>query len=59
MSELRRVGDVVWEVPADARPDMRVPARLFADEELREALEGDESIEQLKNVATLPAASVY
>jgi tRNA-splicing ligase RtcB (3'-phosphate/5'-hydroxy nucleic acid ligase) len=54
MSELRRVGDVVWEVPADARPDMRVPARLFADEELRRALEGDGSIEQLENVATLP-----
>jgi tRNA-splicing ligase RtcB len=54
MSELRRVGDVVWEVPAEARPDMRVPARLFADEELRRALEGDGSIEQLENVATLP-----
>jgi tRNA-splicing ligase RtcB len=33
---------------------MRVPARLFADEELRWALEGDASIEQLENVATLP-----
>jgi tRNA-splicing ligase RtcB len=54
MSELRRIGEVLWEIPAEARPDMRVPARLFADEELREALEGDRSLEQLENVATLP-----
>jgi tRNA-splicing ligase RtcB len=54
MSELRRVGDVVWEIPAESRPDMRVPARLFADDELRAALEGERSIEQLQNVATLP-----
>ena len=23
---------MLWEIPADARPDMRVPARVFADE---------------------------
>src|SRR5205814_10060692 len=54
MSELRRVGEVLWEVPAEARPDMRVPARLYADDELRLAIERDGSIEQLQNVATLP-----
>jgi tRNA-splicing ligase RtcB len=54
MSELRRVAEVVWEIPADARPDMRVPARIFADSELLEAIRGDRSLEQLQNVATLP-----
>jgi tRNA-splicing ligase RtcB len=54
MSELRRIDDVTWEIPADARPDMRVPARLFADEELLAAIERDQSLEQLQNVATLP-----
>jgi tRNA-splicing ligase RtcB (3'-phosphate/5'-hydroxy nucleic acid ligase) len=54
MFELRRISDVVWEVPRDARPGMRVPARLFADDELRHALEGDGSLEQLANVAGLP-----
>ena len=29
--ELQRVGEDLWEIPADARPDMRVPARVFAD----------------------------
>jgi len=54
MSELRRVDDVTWEVPAEARADMRVPARVFADAELVEAI-GDEGwLEQLCNVATLP-----
>ncbi len=54
MSDLSRIDDVTWEIPADARPDMRVPARLFADEELLAAIEQDQSLEQLQNVATLP-----
>src|SRR5215212_9666852 len=49
-----RVDDTLWEIPADAREDMRVPARVFADEELLEAILTDRSLEQLQNVATLP-----
>ena len=33
---------------------MRVPARVFADEELIQAIVADRSLEQLQNVATLP-----
>ena len=33
---------------------MRVPARVFADPELLEAIRTDRSLEQLQNVATLP-----
>jgi tRNA-splicing ligase RtcB len=33
---------------------MRVPARIFADRELLDAIVGDQSLEQLENVATLP-----
>jgi tRNA-splicing ligase RtcB len=54
MSRARQVGEVVWEVPASARPDMRVPARVFADRVLFEAIERDGSLAQLENVATLP-----
>ncbi len=54
MSELTRIDEVTWEISADARPDMRVPARVFADEELLAAIEQDSSLEQLQNVATLP-----
>jgi tRNA-splicing ligase RtcB len=54
MSELRRIDEVLWEIPATARPDMRVPARVFADAELLASIRGDGSLEQLRNVATLP-----
>ena len=53
-SELVRLDENLWEIPAEARPDMRVPARIFADRELLDAIVGDQSLEQLQNVATLP-----
>ena len=54
MSRAGRIGEVLWEIPADTRAGMRVPARIFADEELFAAIEGDGSLEQIENVATLP-----
>ena len=51
---VQRVDDELWEIPASARADMRVPARVFADSELLAAIEQDRSLEQLANVATLP-----
>jgi tRNA-splicing ligase RtcB (3'-phosphate/5'-hydroxy nucleic acid ligase) len=54
MSDLRAVDETLWEIPASARPDMRVPARVFADRDLLEAIKADRSLEQLQNVATLP-----
>jgi tRNA-splicing ligase RtcB len=58
MSELRRLEPVLWEIPAGARDDMRVPARVFADQELLDQIRGDRSLEQLQNVATLPGVAV-
>jgi tRNA-splicing ligase RtcB (3'-phosphate/5'-hydroxy nucleic acid ligase) len=54
MTELRQLDETLWEIPAGARRDMRVPARVFADSELLEAIRADRSLEQLQNVATLP-----
>ncbi len=54
VAQLSRTGEVVWEIPASARADMRVPARVFADQSLLDAISGDESLDQLQNVATLP-----
>jgi tRNA-splicing ligase RtcB len=56
MSELpvQRIDDFLWEIPQGAVPGMRVPARLFADAELLEAIKRDHSLEQLANMATLP-----
>ena len=54
MSELRLIDETTYEISAEARSDMRVPARLFADEEILAAIRLDHSLEQLQNVATLP-----
>jgi tRNA-splicing ligase RtcB (3'-phosphate/5'-hydroxy nucleic acid ligase) len=54
MSEARWIDETLYEIPADTRSDMRVPARVFADEEILAAILRDRSLEQLENVATLP-----
>jgi len=54
MSEPVRIDDTLWEIPADARDDMRVPARIFASAELLKAIRTDRALELLQNVATLP-----
>jgi len=53
-SELVQLDETLWEIPAASRADMRVPARVFADRELLEAIMADRALEQLQNVATLP-----
>jgi tRNA-splicing ligase RtcB (3'-phosphate/5'-hydroxy nucleic acid ligase) len=50
---LRRVGPAEWELPVGARPGMRVPVRVFASEELVNAMD-DQVFKQAANVATLP-----
>ena len=50
----RQVDEVVWELGVEARADMRVPARVFADRDLISQIAADRSLEQLRNVATLP-----
>ncbi len=54
MKGLIKISDWIWEIPVTFRSDMRVPARIFASEEMLRRVEKDHSIEQLVNVATLP-----
>lgn len=54
LKDLKRLGPYVWEVPQSYRPDMRVPARIYASRELLEKALTDKSMEQLVNAATLP-----
>jgi tRNA-splicing ligase RtcB len=49
--------ELVHEVAVTAQPGMRVPARVYADDELWEQIGHDRSLAQLKNVATLPGVS--
>ena len=49
-----RLTDYLVEIPPTARDDMRVPARIYADEELWHQIATDRTLRQLMNVATLP-----
>jgi tRNA-splicing ligase RtcB len=51
---VERVGPYLWRIPPDARPGMRVPGLVVADEPLMAAIRSDASLEQLANGATLP-----
>ena len=58
-TDLRRVGDYLYEISQDFREDMRVPARLYADDSILEKALEDRSIHQLVNTATLPGVVGY
>ena len=49
---LHRTGTYIWELPPTG--GMRVPGRIYADAALVDALGGDESLDQVANVAYLP-----
>ena len=51
---IERIDQYRWRIPVTARPGMRVPAVIFADEKLMEAIRHDRSLEQAANAATLP-----
>lgn len=54
-----RISDYLWEIPKTFRADMRVPARIYADEKMLEIALKDRSVEQLVNTATLPGIVGY
>jgi len=54
LNVLRQIDEQRWELPADYKPGMRVPALIFANRPMLEAMEGDQAIEQAANVAMLP-----
>ncbi len=49
---LEKVREHVWEIPREGA--MRVPARVFASEELLEAIGDDDTLTQLRNATQLP-----
>jgi tRNA-splicing ligase RtcB (3'-phosphate/5'-hydroxy nucleic acid ligase) len=55
--DLRAVDPYAYELPVSWRADMRVPVRVYADEELLAPMLEGEAMVQLVNVATLPGAA--
>jgi tRNA-splicing ligase RtcB len=49
--------ELVHEIPVTAQAGMRVPARVYADAALWTQMGQDRSLQQLKNVATLPGVT--
>ena len=58
-TDLEKLTDYLWQIPQTYRGDMRVPARVYADERMLDSILGDRSLEQLVNVTTLPGIQKY
>ena len=58
MANLKKVSDVVWELPVSYKSGMKVPARIYATEKLVRNME-DAVFDQISNVATLPGVTKY
>jgi len=58
-NDLVKIKDWLWEIPPTHRHDMRVPARIYATEDMLDEILRDRSLEQLVNVATLPGIYKY
>jgi tRNA-splicing ligase RtcB len=52
--KVERVGSYLWRIPPEAKPGMRVPALVVADESLMAQIRSDASLEQIANGAMLP-----
>jgi len=59
LKDFQRISDYAWQIPKSYRPDMRVPARVYASRKLLEQALTDKSIEQLVNSTTLPGIVGY
>jgi tRNA-splicing ligase RtcB len=53
-SDLVRISEYVWEIPATYRADMKVPARIFTSEAMLDMIFRDRSLDQLINTAAMP-----
>ena len=58
MIEMNKISDGIWEIPVDAKPGMRVPARLLSSKKLIGGID-EGVIDQITNVACLPGIEKY
>jgi tRNA-splicing ligase RtcB len=52
--QIEQLSSYLWRIPRDARPGMRVPGLVYADETLMADIRRDAALEQVANAATLP-----
>ncbi|MEE9441758.1 MAG: RtcB family protein [candidate division Zixibacteria bacterium] len=58
MTKLEKISENIWEVPASARLEMNVPARILSSEKLIGGID-EKVIGQITNVACLPGIYKY
>jgi len=56
-ASIKKISDTIWEIPTSYKEGMRVPARIYATEELLKAMD-DGVFDQITNVATPLQATV-
>ena len=56
---VNKVAPNIWEVPQDYQPGMKVPARIYADEDLLAKMKTDMTLQQCVNVAHLDGICKY
>jgi len=56
---IKRVDDLIWEVPVEYNRRMRVPARIYADEALLNGMKRDDTLNQSVNITQLPGIQKY
>ncbi len=56
---LKKINDFLWEIPKDFHSDMKVPARIYITEEMKNEIFEDRSLMQLINLTTLPGIVKY
>jgi tRNA-splicing ligase RtcB len=56
---LRKIDNYTWEIPKTHRKKMKVPARVYASQNMLDLITRDKSLEQLINIATLPGVEKF
>ncbi|MFQ6053242.1 MAG: RtcB family protein, partial [Candidatus Bathyarchaeia archaeon] len=51
--------DFIWEISRDYDPNMRVPGRVYADDELLKMMRRDQTLKQCVNMTQLPGILKY
>ncbi len=55
--ELEQINENIYQIPKNGQ--MEKPARVYANDKLLEEIKGDDTLQQIKNVATLPGLEKF
>lgn len=57
--DVKKIDDLTWEIPQGSVPGMNVPARIYADQILLDAMMEDDTLRQSTNLTQLPGILKY